>query len=154
MQDSFSVLPRRSIRPALLLLLLIFVFAFQSSPPQLFTLRLRSSVCFSRLSRYVFADLTRCFHCQSSSSLASLCLRQQSRSSRCLRYIFALLTRYFSCQSLSQLASFAPPALTVRLAFSVLSFFFFVFLFCFVFFCFYLYENKFVQRTGHTRKQP
>ena len=70
MQDSFSLLPCRSIRPALLLLLLVFVFALQSSPPQLFTLRLRSSVRSSRCSRYVFADLTRCFRCQSPSSLA------------------------------------------------------------------------------------
>ena len=44
MQDSFSVLPRHSIRPVLLLQLLLFVFALQSRPPQLFTLRLRSLV--------------------------------------------------------------------------------------------------------------
>ena len=97
MQDSFSVLPRRSICPALLLLLLIFVFALRSRPPQLFTplpslfgslllpltLRLRSRNSLFPLLVFVLT---------SQSVFAS-----QSRFSRHLRYVFALLTRYFSC---------------------------------------------------------
>ena len=116
MQDSFSVLPCRSIHPVMLLLLTVTLRLCPSvspSPtvhpsPSLFgsllsplTLRLCSPNLLFPLLVFVFAS--------------------QSRFSRRLHYVFALLSRYFSCQSSSQLASLAPPALTVRRAFSVLS---------------------------------
>ena len=91
MQDSFSVLQRHCIRPVLLLLLLLFIFALQSRPPQLFN---------PLPSLFGLLLLPFMLHLRSPNSLFSLLVfvfASQSRSSRRLQYVFALLTHYFSC---------------------------------------------------------